>query len=287
MIVKEHSGFVLSSEGLPIRYDIYEGRHSEHNAVPIVLFVHGFKGAKDWGAFPDAIRFIAQHGYACVAINLSHCGTDGSVDFFDRLDLFSTQTLGQDHDDIERVIDHIVSKNIQGNYLWDTSQIAIIGHSKGGHSAVVAAARIPQIRCLITWAAVANYLSHWNSDVVNDWRSQAMTFIENGRTKQIMPLSRSIYNEALQNKELLMATTLAEKLSIPSLFIHGSEDESVPSFNAEMLFEATEHPVKKLTFIKGSGHTFGQAHPHNGSISSSFSEVLNHTLNWLNSHLLP
>lgn len=287
MIVKEKSGFILNSEHLPIRYDIYEGKRPTNDGMPVVVFVHGFKGAKDWGAFPEAMRLIAKQGYACVGINLSHCGTDGSVDFFNRLDLFSTQTLGQDHADIEHIVEQISSGKLKGEFPWDVSQIAIIGHSKGGHSAVVAAARIPQIRCLITWAAVANYLNHWNSDIVSDWRKQSMTFVENGRTKQIMPLSKDIYTEALQNKGLLIATTQASKLSIPSLYIHGSEDESVPSFNAEMLYEATESSEKELIFVEGAGHTFGQAHPHKEKITTHFSKVLEHTISWLNSHLLP
>jgi uncharacterized protein len=39
--------------------------------LPVILFVHGFKGFKDWGAFPDACEEFARVGFAVVAFNLS------------------------------------------------------------------------------------------------------------------------------------------------------------------------------------------------------------------------
>jgi len=50
---------------------------------PVVVFVHGFKGFKDWGHFGLLARFFAERGFVFVKLNLSHNGVvvGGTGDF--------------------------------------------------------------------------------------------------------------------------------------------------------------------------------------------------------------
>jgi len=60
--VYKNTGFVPSQESLPIYYDLYAPVNSPGSVLPVVLFIHGFKGFKDWGAFPDACEEFARAG---------------------------------------------------------------------------------------------------------------------------------------------------------------------------------------------------------------------------------
>ena len=65
------SGSIPSKQDIPIYYDLYSPSVTPGSALPVVLFVHGFKGFKDWGAFPDACDELARAGFAVVTFNLS------------------------------------------------------------------------------------------------------------------------------------------------------------------------------------------------------------------------
>ena len=53
------SGIIDSTEGNPIRWDLYTPISGTRRIHPVILFIHGFKGFKDWGAFPDACEELA------------------------------------------------------------------------------------------------------------------------------------------------------------------------------------------------------------------------------------
>lgn len=254
-----HSAEILSQENLPISIDIFTPDSVKHSSV--VLFLHGFKGAKDWGPFPVACQAICDQGFAVCAFNLSHSGVSQSVDFFDRLDLFATQTFGKDHSDIRSVIDSVTSHSLPGSQHWNTKKIAIVGHSKGGYSSVIAAADFSEIGVLITWAGVDDYLNRWSPKHVSDWETEGVTYIENGRTKQKMPLFRAIQDELQAAPQQWRAISKVAHLHKPALFIHGDNDESVSPSSSFNLFNAYADVRKKIVLIPGAGHTFSGSHP--------------------------
>ncbi|HCI69547.1 MAG TPA: alpha/beta hydrolase, partial [Balneola sp.] len=53
------SGHILTEEDLPIKYDLYSPISGTRKDFPVVIFLHGFKGFKDWGPFPDACEDMA------------------------------------------------------------------------------------------------------------------------------------------------------------------------------------------------------------------------------------
>ena len=73
---------------------------------PVVIFVHGFKGFKDWGHFPLVAEFFAREGFVCVKLNLSHNGVliDGTGDLED-LDAFGRNNFSIELDDLGQLID--------------------------------------------------------------------------------------------------------------------------------------------------------------------------------------
>lgn len=285
--VNVHSGSIKSSENLPIYYDLYAPSVSNGTVLPLVLFVHGFKGFKDWGAFPDACEELARAGFAVISFNMSLNGVGSNMLEFDEPELFRRQTLSQDLKDIGSVIEAVKSKDIGNDkFLLDTDRIGIIGHSRGGHTAVAAAAEYPEIQCLVTWSAVADYNARWSDEMKKDWESRGFTEIKNARTGQVLELDKIVFEDAIKNEDQLMAIKRIKEIHIPSMFIAGKNDEAVSYNDSEKLFRASPAPDKEIRLIEKAGHTFEVSHPfEEEEFPEQFEEVLDFTEGWLLEYL--
>lgn len=281
------SGHIERDGNLPVYYDIYAPVASPGTVFKVILFLHGFKGFKDWGAFPDACEELARAGYVLVAMNFSRNGYGGSREEVTEPDSFAEQTLSADLQDVEDVIDAIKRGQIShSKVVLDSDHFGIIGHSRGGHTAIVAAAEFPEIRCCVTWAAVASYLDRWDPEMVEEWREKGSTEVKNSRTGETYPLLWSVYEDAEQHADRLMAIRRVKELYIPVLFVAGKADESVPVADSERLYTECPSSDKEIRFIEGAGHTFNTSHPFvEDDFPRAFEELLNHTENWFLEYL--
>ncbi|MGF1670102.1 MAG: alpha/beta hydrolase family protein [Balneolaceae bacterium] len=285
--VAKKSGQINSTENLPIYYDLYTPVGGNKSAFPIILFIHGFKGFKDWGPFPDACEELSRAGFAVVAFNLSLNGVGESMTEFDQLDLFERQTLSQDLKDVGSVIDAIKNKEIMSDkVILDSDRIGILGHSRGGHTAVASAAEYSDIHCLVTWSAVANYNERWTKEMISDWKKKGYTEILNARTGQVMRVGKVVYDDAIKNAERLIAVNRVKELHIPCLFIAGKDDESVPFSDTELLHKNCPSVEKEIRLLTGTGHTFDASHPfEEQDFPKKFNEVLGFTEGWFLEYL--
>ena len=44
------------------------------NSSPCIIYVHGFKGFKDWGFVPYTCEYFAKNGFFVISFNFSHNG---------------------------------------------------------------------------------------------------------------------------------------------------------------------------------------------------------------------
>jgi dipeptidyl aminopeptidase/acylaminoacyl peptidase len=285
--VKKESGCIQSSEGLPICYDLYLPTHTM-GSLPVVLFLHGFKGFKDWGPFPDACYEVARAGCAVIAFNFSLNGVEGHGQEFTRLDLFERQTFSQDLEDIRSVIEGVQQQKIKTNTaLLDSDTIAIIGHSRGGHTAIAAAAELPEVTTIVTWSAVADYGKYYTEAMKKDWEKKGYTEIKNTRTGQTMKIGKVVYDDLMANADRLIASKRVQSLMIPCCFIHGTHDKSVPMNHSQMLFQLCRSPEKERILINNADHTYNSSHPWEGEfLSDQFEEVVEKTMEWLETYFL-
>lgn len=280
-------GNVVNPAGLPVYYDLYTPIGGGGKELPVVLFLHGFKGFKDWGPFPDACEVVAASGFAVLAFNFSHNGIGAGRTEYQRLDLFENNTLSADLEDVLFVIDALQTGKIQTRQaVLNTDKIGIIGHSRGGFTAIAAAAESESVQCLVTWAAVADYSERISQQNIDDWEKKGYTEYLNGRTGQKMKVNRLFYDDLLQNKDKLTAINRVKVLDIPVLFIHGRDDETVPQSNAEQLYISCASKEKELRYIGKAGHTFGGAHPFTeDDFPAGFKDLLENTTNWFEQYL--
>ena len=225
---------------------------------PVVIFVHGFKGFKDWGHFPMVGEQLVTAGYAFVSFNFTHDGTtiERPSDFYD-LDAFSQNNYNKELFDTEQVIQRISDGSLFADVDLNRTQILLLGHSRGGGVSVVKAAENKLVKGLVTWASVGD-MTRTRADL-KEWEKNGVTYVPNGRTNQQMPLKYQFVEDCYAQKERYDLETAGSKIDVPSLFIHGSKDNVVPVSDAENL--ATWCNSGKSLIIENGDHTFGGKHP--------------------------
>lgn len=226
----------------------------EGSGRPAIVGVHGFKGFKDWGFWPVFAERAARAGFTAVTFNLSGSGVDaaGQPTLGER---FSRDTYSRQLDDIRTVLDALCGGALG---VAEPSALGLVGHSRGGGMAIIAAETDPRVRALVTWAAIAD-ADRWGSATRKAWRARGHLDVENSRTGQVLPLGVDILDDLDTNSARLDIRAAASRLSIPWFIVHGEEDESVPVANAERLAQA--NPGATRLIMPGAGHTFGASHP--------------------------
>lgn len=229
---------------------------------PIVIFAHGFKGFKDWGHWDLIAEQFAHAGFVFVKFNFSHNGTtlEQPLDFAN-LEAFGQNNYSKELKDLEAVLNQLSSTLIPSNEV-NLNKIALIGHSRGGGISIIKAANDARIKALVTWASVSSLAYSWenNPQMVESWQSEGVFYIKNGRTKQEMPLYFQLFEDYQQNEEAYTLKNALNKLNMPMLILHGSDDPAVPVFATDQLKDAYQQAEIKI--IAGANHVFGGSHPY-------------------------
>lgn len=261
----------------PILVDVRAGGRT--SSRPAVLVLHGFKGFKDWGMFPPLAERLARAGFTAVSPNLSGSGVD-DVGEFTLPERFGHNTFSAELQDTANVIDALMRGELG---VPAPSTLGLIGHSRGGGIGILQASRDFRVRALVTWAAIAS-VQRWPADQRAAWRSAGLNEIKNARTGQVLPLYPDVLDDIERNQAALDIEAAAERIAVPWLLIHGTEDESVGFSEAELLKAASPNPTTRLLPVEGGAHTFGAAHPWRSS-TSQLDTVFDATMAWLAAHL--
>lgn len=249
---------------------------------PVVVFCHGFKGFKDWGPFPEWGRRLARAGFVSVLFNFSYNGVSPEHPTeFTELDKFADNTYTRELDDLDAVLDAVASESLPGASV-DSSSIGLMGHSRGGGTAILQAARDDRVQALVTWSAVAGFVERFSDEHVQNWETKGYTEVLNSRTGQRMRLNRVLYDDALAHQDELDVQAAAAEVAVPWMIVHAHDDESVSFEEAEALDDAASGA--ELVEARG-GHTFGGQHPFDGNIPNSLLEVWDRTLHFFRVHL--
>ncbi|QIL38666.1 alpha/beta hydrolase [Pedobacter sp. HDW13] len=250
------SNFSLSgSDGKLIIGDITFDEKNPN--TPIILFVHGFKGFKDWGAHNLVARYFASNGYRYIKFNLSHSGVpvDHPQDVTD-LETFASNTVSKELFDLNAVLDFI-----EKAYGTET-KVNLIGHSRGGGLSIIEAANDLRIDKLITWSAIADFNSLWKKEQEAEWKKNGKIFVTNARTKEQMPLNVTLLQDLQENAITLNIVEAAKRINIPWLIVQGDDDVNVPFEMAQQLADA--NPASRLVKIEGANHVYGASQPYTG-----------------------
>lgn len=243
------NGIYKGADGRESLYDLFQPEDWQGD---LILFVHGFMGFKDWGAWNLVAAYFVQQGFAFAKVNLSHNGgtIENPLDFPD-LEAFSNNTYSKEVEDLSLFRKQLAMK-IHAKRLY------LIGHSRGG-AAVILNARNECVDKIVLWASICDIGRRFpEGSSLEDWKNQGYRTVLNGRTKQELPQKYSLYEDFLKNATQLNLEAAVKSMSIPMLVIHGDQDRSVELAEGEALAAWSQ---TRLAVIPGADHVFGANHP--------------------------
>lgn len=268
-MIKEFNLF--SSKGNKLRIscfyeeNIFSGR--------TLVFVHGFKGFKDWGFGPYLGEYFSKRGFYTITFNFSHNGVGDNLFEFVELDKFARNTISLEISELNDIINSI--KN--GFFGIEISKkIAILGHSRGGAVSLLTAAGRNDVGGVATWASISKF-DRYSKRQKTEWKKTGYFEIMNARTRQIMRLDVDLLEDIENNSSgSLNLENAVRNLNCPLFIAHGDQDLAVPVAEGEQIYSWADKSKTEFYKVFGTGHTFDIVHPFRGS-NEKFEKLLNKT----------
>lgn len=246
-----------------------------------LIFVHGFKGFKDWGFVPYLGEYFSKKGYFVITFNFSHNGIGSKLTEFTELNKFAQNTYSLEISELNQIVS--AYKNGFFGNISESNKIGLIGHSRGGAISIISASRQKNINALVTWSSIANF-NRFTNRHNKEWKAKGYFEVLNSRTNQLMRLNKTLLEDIELNiHDKLNLEKALKNLSVPYLIIHGDQDLSVPFKEAELLFKWSDKTLTQLIKIPHSGHTFNVKHPFEGS-NQILETVLEYTNSFFNNY---
>lgn len=242
----------------PILTDVFYQKNNTKK--PVVIFCHGYKGFKDWGAWDLMATKFADNNFFFIKFNFSHNGgtVENPIDFPD-IDAFGKNNFSIELNDLENVINWI-SDNEEYKNEVDTGDITLIGHSRGGGIVTIKASENTRVSKVISWCGVSDYKVRFGSKEAREkWKKDGVIYIQNSRTKQQLPHFYQFYENFIENETRLDIKRACERMKIPHLIISGGNDTTVVPQEGQNMH--LWNPKSKFVTIKRMNHTLGAKHP--------------------------
>lgn len=267
-----------------LKNQIYTGAQQRQNVYDlvlpdnfnnhIVLFIHGYKGFKDWGSWYLMEKQFVENGYGFCKFNLSHNGgtVDNPIDFPD-LEAFANNCFSYQYEDVQTMIALL-------NEKYPSARIVLMGHSRGGGLALLSG-RNTKVCAVITLASVCSFAKRFDKPkaLMDAWEKEGVRFELNSRTKQEMPISYRQYEDFLEHQDMLNVEIACRHLQKPCLHFHGGNDTSILIDEAIQISTWTKAP---LMIIEEADHVFNSKHPwKEEQLSESLQFVMEKSLQFL------
>lgn len=186
------------------------------------LFAHCFSCTKDIKAAREIARHLRGEGFAVLRFDFTGLGSSEGD--------FANTNFSSNVDDLVSAADFLRDE-------FEAPSI-LIGHSLGGAAAIVAAARVPEVKGVATIGAPAH------ADHVLDQLGERRAQIEKDGIAEVQLAGRPFtvkkqFIDDLSNQHVLDA---ASALKRPLLVMHAPRDATVGIENATEIFIAAKHP---------------------------------------------
>jgi len=255
---------------------------AEKTNLPIIIFCHGYKGFKDWGAWNVMANAFAEAGFCFIKFNFSHNGgtMEQPIDFPD-LEAFGNNNYIKELDDLESVIDWVFENDTMQS-IGNLKAINLMGHSRGGGIVAIKAEEDQRITTVISLAGVCD-LGKRTATIgdLKDWKHTGVKYVLNGRTKQQMPHFYQFYENFIAHEDRLNIKRAVSHLTTPHVIIHGNDDTSVFIEEAENLHDW--NPKSQFKIIEKANHVFNAKHPWESDVlPKQLQEVVDYVIQFLN-----
>lgn len=218
-------GEINNAQGERLDYSFHPG---EKNATGLVVIGHGVTGHKDRPFLVALAEGLAGAGIP--ALRVSFAGNAGSAGHF------TESNITKNTEDLGAVLDALAGYTV-----------AYAGHSMGGAVGVRRARRDDRIRLLISLSAIVhtrafaeNTFGHLTPGKDRMWDKPGCLLSQD-------------YMDDLRQIDTVVGE--AAEISVPWLFVHGTEDDIVPIQDTYDAF-AQAHEPKELVVLEGADHVF-------------------------------
>lgn len=228
--------------------------------APLVLMPHGGPhGLRDRWQWDPWAQALASRGYSVLQVNFRGSGGYGMAHQIAGYRKWGTLM----QDDLTDAVQWAVAQGIA-----DVNRVCIMGASYGGYAALMSSVREPDLyRCAISLAGIY--------DVVN-WAGKSDIQETDG--------GRIYLDEVVGDRDLQVAQapiTYVDKLKIPVMIAHGSDDERVPISEARLLRKALDAKGKAYEWLEYSGEEHGLYD------ESNHEDFLRKAIEFLDKHIGP
>lgn len=246
---------IPGSEGLDLLGDTDVPTQTPRSCV---VLLHGFMGYKDYGFIPVLGAHLASRGVLVHRFNFAHSGMTNQIACFERTDLFARQTWNAQVHDTLCVCESVESGRLPGAGL----PLVLVGHSRGGVTAILCAGRHRErlgLCGLVTLAAPARCCD-LSPQEQHDWLETGTRAVRSARTGQEMSIGSAWLAQQLADPEGHDVVLQAGRAEVPMLVVHGTADETVPVDAAQDLARAGGERAR-VCLIPAGNHVFGVPNP--------------------------
>lgn len=222
-------------------YKLGASKHFSSDNHAAIIFSHGLEGDKDGSKWMEWSTFLPLQGFNVVRFNYRGCGkeTDQPSDG----DFFDTTLSG-------RVFDYELVLNSLPDFGFDDLPLGAIGSSFGGM--VIASSNNPKLKALALIATPFSLDFDFGGDVPS-----GNLELDSGEI---------LSGEFLKDIVLYDIGEKLKQYNIPTIIIHGSEDEVVPVDHAYKLYDSINAP-RELHIIEGADHSLTNFSHRNEAIN--------------------
>ncbi len=203
----------------------------------IVILCHGFSSDKNTDSYLKITKNLME--VSTFRFDFYGHGESGGA--------FENITITEGVDDILCAIKYLKKLGYK--------RIGLVGNSFGGLCSIMAASKTKELSFLILKAPVSDWedaqRKSRGEQYLLDWVKNGFVYYESAKQNKKLRLNVSLYKDFKNN----IAYTVADKITIPTLLIHGTEDKSVPFSQSSKLFKLFQCD-KEFVKLTGADHRF-------------------------------
>ncbi len=227
--------------------------HRANNKKEIVVVCHGFPGHKDRTLIKELCKKLKESNINSFRFDLSGRGESEGE--------FIETTTTKEIEDIESVINHFKNKGYS---------ISLMGHSRGAMQSLLVGSKNKDIKSIVSISASA-YPNNFIERIYSHQREKILKGKHFYWGEEVAGKKYPITPSNVKDLENHKPLEAVKKINIPMLFIHGSEDKSIPVEETKKLHEEANQP-KEIKIIENADHNFTN--------TQHLKEMINRCIKW-------